>query len=74
MEYFAHASNVSGRGRDACLRCSTSITRVPIGGRFSHFCPRWQRRTPTPGGERAEDSLPTLCPVRVSEGVGSVAA
>jgi len=34
---------VYGRTGEPCLRCGTSIRRLVIGGRSSHFCPRCQR-------------------------------
>ena len=42
--YFAHSLNAYGRGGEPCPRCTTVITRVPFGGRSSHFCPRCQRK------------------------------
>ena len=41
--YFAHSLNVYGRQGQPCPRCGTAITRVPFGGRSSHFCTRCQR-------------------------------
>jgi formamidopyrimidine-DNA glycosylase len=33
---------VYGRGGEACLRCRTTIERVVVGGRSTHYCPNCQ--------------------------------
>lgn len=35
--------NVYGRGGENCLRCGTSIRRIVLAQRGTHFCPRCQR-------------------------------
>ncbi|MBC9954691.1 bifunctional DNA-formamidopyrimidine glycosylase/DNA-(apurinic or apyrimidinic site) lyase [Leucobacter sp. cx-42] len=46
--YFAHSLNAYGRGGEACPRCGAEISRIPFGGRSSHFCPKCQRRASAP--------------------------
>ena len=41
--FFQLQHRVYGREAEACLVCQTSIKRVVIGGRSSHYCPRCQK-------------------------------
>lgn len=41
--YFSRSLAVYGREGQPCLRCSTPIKRVVVGGRSSHYCPTCQR-------------------------------
>jgi formamidopyrimidine-DNA glycosylase len=41
--FFQLQHRVYGRQREPCLVCKTSIKRVVIGGRSSHYCPRCQK-------------------------------
>jgi formamidopyrimidine-DNA glycosylase len=41
--FFQLQHRVYGREAEACLVCKTSIKRVVIGGRSSHYCPRCQK-------------------------------
>ena len=47
--------NVYGREGQPCPRCGSTIRRIQIGQRSSHFCPRCQRapKSPLPVGEVA---------------------
>ncbi|MFZ9385411.1 MAG: bifunctional DNA-formamidopyrimidine glycosylase/DNA-(apurinic or apyrimidinic site) lyase [Candidatus Limnocylindrus sp.] len=47
------------RGGEPCLRCGSTIRRVMLGGRGTHFCPRCQ---PMPRGQRAAGSSGSLTP------------
>ncbi len=47
------------RGGEPCLRCGSTIRRVMLGGRGTHFCPRCQ---PMPRGRRAAGSSGSLTP------------
>ncbi len=42
--YFAHSLNAYGRGGEACPRCGSPIRREAFMNRWSHYCPRCQRR------------------------------
>jgi formamidopyrimidine-DNA glycosylase len=41
---FASRLRVYQRDGDPCRRCKTTIRRIVIAGRSSHFCPRCQPR------------------------------
>ena len=41
--FFQLQHRVYGREAEACLVCKTSIKRIVIGGRSSHYCPRCQK-------------------------------
>jgi formamidopyrimidine-DNA glycosylase len=41
--FFQLQHRVYGREAEACLVCQTSIKRIVIGGRSSHYCPRCQK-------------------------------
>ena len=41
--YFENFLNAYARTDQPCNRCTTSIVRIFVGGRSSHFCPRCQR-------------------------------
>ncbi|MGO2037308.1 MAG: bifunctional DNA-formamidopyrimidine glycosylase/DNA-(apurinic or apyrimidinic site) lyase [Brevibacterium sp.] len=41
--YFDRALLVYGRGGQDCVRCGTTIAKMTIGGRSSHFCPQCQK-------------------------------
>ena len=42
--YFAHSLAAYGRENQPCSRCHNQISRIKIGGRSSHFCPKCQVR------------------------------
>jgi len=46
---FQEILDVYGRAGEPCRACGTSVRRVELGGRGTHFCPRCQ---PVPRGER----------------------
>ena len=50
--------NVYGRAGQSCFTCGTSIEKIRISGRSSHFCPRCQKqamnRKKTPRGSKLE--------------------
>lgn len=41
--YFDRALLAYGRGGQECVRCSTEIVRITVGGRGTHFCPNCQK-------------------------------
>ncbi len=40
---FQHSLNVYGRNGEPCHECGTTIEKIKIGGRGTHFCPKCQR-------------------------------
>ena len=42
--YFARSLMAYGRENEPCLRCHNQISRIMVGGRSSHFCPKCQLR------------------------------
>ncbi|WP_366937869.1 zinc finger domain-containing protein [uncultured Brevibacterium sp.] len=43
LGYFARSLQVYGREGHPCVRCSTPITRVVLGGRSTHVCVKCQK-------------------------------